>query len=367
MSKSFEKTVKLNINQYLGSRLLNKSFKVTFTYENLNTFKINALSDEEEKYILDLKLSDYLNMKEKDFTEKVKTFKNLFEIFKTAFDKKRMVFWREYDNLKVTLYYTIIFEEKSISFELHPDITKDQEKQIIEEFYKESPRIEEEKNNDFKAEIISFENQFIDYGDRDIIKATIENTGNCSWPKDDTFLRCVPEFSNLLCEDYYFFEEVQPGERVDVELEFLKNDKESLKQPYFTMLHLNVYYQNFQPMLVLDFNDAFISGRKMADEEEIERYNQDRLTKISTRIENKNKARQTFITTRLLQQQQQNLKPIKEEPKKEQQSNFAPNNNTNNTNNNMNNKKNNNPNPFAAKSNPFADKIKMFSGKNVIK
>ena len=362
MSKSFEKVVRLNINQFLGSRQLSKSYKITFTYENQNVFKIYALSDDEEgKFVCDLKISDYLNMKEKDFTEKVRNFKNLFDAFKTALDKKKFVLWREYDNLKITLYYTIIFDDKNISFELHPDISKDQEKQIIEEFYKESPKIEEEKNNDFKAEIVSFENQFIDYGDRDIIKALIENTGNCSWPKDETFLRCVPEFSNLLCEDYYFEEEVQPGEQIEIELEFLKNEKEEIKPPYFTMLHLNVFYQNFQPMLVLDFNDAFISGRKMADEEEIERYNQNRYTKITTRIENKNKARQTIITTRLLQQQKQQQQPknnympsnpIPEEPKK---SNFSSNNNANNNNNNQ------------FMSNPFAAKIQMFSGKKVIK
>ena len=362
MSKSFEKVVRLNINQFLGSRQLSKSYKITFTYENQNVFKIYALSDDEEgKFVCDLKISDYLNMKEKDFTEKVRNFKNLFDAFKTALDKKKFVLWREYDNLKITLYYTIIFDDKNISFELHPDISKDQEKQIIEEFYKESPKIEEEKNNDFKAEIISFENQFIDYGDRDIIKALIENTGNCSWPKDETFLRCVPEFSNLLCEDYYFEEEVQPGEQIEIELEFLKNEKEDIKPPYFTMLHLNVYCQNFQPMLVLDFNDAFISGRKLADEEEIERYNQNRYTKITTRIENKNKARQTIITTRLLQQQKQQQQPknnympsnpIPEEPKK---SNFSSNNNANNNNNNQ------------FMSNPFAAKIQMFSGKKVIK
>ena len=354
MSKSFEKVVRLNINQFLGSRQLSKSYKITFTYENQNVFKIYALSDDEEgKFVCDLKISDYLNMKEKDFTEKVRNFKNLFDAFKTALDKKKFVLWREYDNLKITLYYTIIFDDKNISFELHPDISKDQEKQIIEEFYKESPKIEEEKNNDFKAEIVSFENQFIDYGDRDIIKALIENTGNCSWPKDETILRCVPEFSNLLCEDYYFEEEVQPGEQIEIELEFLKNEKEDIKPPYFTMLHLNVYCQNFQPMLVLDFNDAFISGRKLADEEEIERYNQNRYTKITTRIENKNKARQTIITTRLLQQQQKQQppqkkdykpsNPIQEEPKK------------------SNNNNNNNNNQFI--SNPFAAKIQMFSGK----
>ena len=169
MSKTFEKEVRLNVNQHLGSRQLKKSYKLTFIFENSKSFKINGLSDDEEKFTLNLKLSDYLNMKEKDFTEKVRTFKSLFEAFKTALDKKKFVLWREYDNLKITLYYTIIFEEKNISFELHPDITKDIEKQIIEEFYKESPKIEEEKNNDFKAEIISFENQFIDYGDRDIL------------------------------------------------------------------------------------------------------------------------------------------------------------------------------------------------------
>lgn len=357
MSKSFEKNIRLNINQFLGSRQLTKSYKVKFTYENQNVFKISALSDDqEENFICDLKISDYLNMKEKDFTAKVRNFKNLFESFKTALDKKKFVLWREYDNLKITLYYTIIFEDQNISFELHPDISKDQEKKILEEFYKESPKIEEQKNNDYKAEIISFENQFIDYGDRDIIKALIENTGNCSWPKDETFLRCVPEFSNLLCEDYYFEDDVQPGEQIEIELEFLKNEKEEIKPPYFTMLHLNVYYQNFQPMLVLDFNDAFISGRKFANEEEIERYNQNRYTKITTRIENKNKARQTIITTRLLQQKQQQQQPpkkdykpsnpIQEEPKK--------------SNNNNNNKSNNN-NQFM--SNPFAAKIQMFSGK----
>ena len=358
MSKSFEKVIRLNINQFLGSRQLTKSYKVKFTYENQNIFKITALSDDEEgKFICDLKISDYLNMKEKDFTERIKNFKNLFDTFKTALDKKKFVLWREYDNLKITLYYTMIFEDKNISFELHPDISKDQEKQIIEEFYKESPKIEEEKNNDFKAEIISFENQFIDYGDRDIIKALIENTGNCSWPKDETILRCVPEFSNLLCEDYYFEEEVQPGEQIEIELEFLKNEKEEIKPPYFTMLHLNVFCQNFQPMLVLDFNDAFISGRKIADEEEIERYNQNRYTKITTRIENKNKARQTIITTRLLQQKQQqqqpkNYKPSNPIPEQPKKSNFAANNNNNNKSNN---------NQFM--SNPFAAKIQMFSGK----
>ena len=355
MSKSFERVIRLNINQFLGSRQLIKSYKVKFTYENQNVFKINASDDQEGKFICELKISDYLNMKEKDFTEKVKNFKNLFDTFKTAIDKKKFVLWREYDNLKITLYYTIIFEDKNISFELHPDVSKDQEKQIIEEFYKESPKIEEEKNNDYKAEIISFENQFIDYGDRDIIKALIENTGNCSWLKDETILRCVPEFSTLLCEDYYFEDDVQPGEQIEIELEFLKNEKEEIKPPYFTMLHLNVYCQNFQPMLVLDFNDAFISGRKLADEEEIERYNQNRYTKITTRIENKNKARQTIITTRLLQQQQKQQPP----PKKD----YKPNNpipeETKKSNNN--NNKNNNNNQFI--SNPFAAKIQMFSGK----
>lgn len=357
MSKTFEKEVRLNVNQHLGSRQLKKSYKLTFIFENSKSFKINGLSDDEEKFTLNLKLSDYLNMKEKDFTEKVRTFKSLFEAFKTALDKKKFVLWREYDNLKITLYYTIIFEEKNISFELHPDITKDIEKQIIEEFYKESPKIEEEKNNDFKAEIVSFENQFIDYGDRDIIRAVIENVGNCSWPKDDTFLRCVPEFSTLLCEDYYFEDEVQPGEQIEIELEFLKTDRDDFKQQYFTMLHLNVYYHNFQPMLVLDFSDAFKSGRKLADEEEIERYNQNRYTKISTRIENKNKARQTIITTRLQQQKNQQsnnqaMPPIQEEKNK----NVGAKINVNNF--NKNNYQNNN-----YVSNPFAAKVQMFSGK----
>ena len=123
------------------------------------------------------------------------------------------------------------------------------------------------------------------------------------------------------------------------------------------MLHLNVYYHNFQPMLVLDFSDAFKSGRKLADEEEIERYNQNRYTKISTRIENKNKARQTIITTRLQQQKNQQsnnqaMPPIQEEKNK----NVGAKINVNNF--NKNNYQNNN-----YVSNPFAAKVQMFSGK----
>ena len=175
------------------------------------------------------------------------------------------------------------------------------EKELIGEFYKDSEKILETKNNtDYRAEIVKYDKQFIDYGDRDIIKVTIENKGTCTWPRFDSSLVCVPEFSTLLCEEYVFDdEEVLPGEQVDVQLEFLKDEEGNLEPPFFTCLHLHIHPQNFDPMLVLDFSDAFKEEKIMASEEEIDKFNQTKITKIQTRIENKNNVRKTIITTRV--------------------------------------------------------------------
>ena len=40
-------------------------------------------------------------------------------------------------------------------------------------------------------------------------------------------------------------------------LEFLKIQKENLKQPYITSLYLHIHPNDYEPMLVLDFNDSY--------------------------------------------------------------------------------------------------------------
>ena len=302
MPESFEKEINLNTSENPKSKQIQKKFKITFTYEDDNNFKIKAIADDgDEHFFFHFKQSDYVNKEEKDFVEKIKSFKQLLQTIKTAIEKKRLILWRDHETLKITLYYTIIYEIKKISFELHQELTPEMEKELIGEFYKDSEKILETKNNtDYRAEIVKYDKQFIDYGDRDIIKVTIENKGTCTWPRFDSSLVCVPEFSTLLCEEYVFDdEEVLPGEQVDVQLEFLKDEEGNLEPPFFTCLHLHIHPQNFDPMLVLDFSDAFKEEKIMASEEEIDKFNQTKITKIQTRIENKNTVRKTIITTRV--------------------------------------------------------------------
>ena len=47
------------------------------------------------------------------------------------------------------------------------------------------------------------------------------------------------------------------GEQIELALEFLKNQKENLKQPYMTSLNLHVHPQTYDPMLVLDFSEEY--------------------------------------------------------------------------------------------------------------
>jgi len=309
MPQIFEKDVHLSMNEDLKAKMLAKSYKVKFIYEDDNNFKIQATSDDNyDNYLYQFKMSDYVNMEGKDFTERVKNFKLLLETIKTGFTKKKIVLWREYENLKITIYYMIIYEVKKISFELHPQLTHEQEKELIGKYYEDSEKILETKNNnDYRAEIVKYDKQFVDYGDRDIIKVTIENKGTCSWPRFESSLKCVPEFSTLLCEDYVFDnDDVQPGEQVEVELEFLKNEADNLEPPYFTFLHLHIHPENFDPMLILDFGDAFKNEKVMASEEDIDKFNENKITRIQTRIQNKNDIRKTIITTKIKKGTKQN-------------------------------------------------------------
>ena len=56
----------------------------------------------------------------------------------------------------------------------------------------------------------------------------VENKGNCTWERRRTSFQCVPEFSTLLCNEYYLEEDVIPGDQVEIPLEFMKGDPDIL-------------------------------------------------------------------------------------------------------------------------------------------
>ena len=289
---SYETKMYLHENESLDSKLLNKSYVVTFICEDDNNFKIIA-NDDDVNYIFHFRLCHYVNMKEKDFIYKINNFKLLLETVEIGINKNRVTLCNIGGNLKITFYYTNIYEEKKISFELHEQLSDEEEKKLIGLYYAESEEINETKNNiDYRAEIVKYNKNFEDYGDRNIIRATIRNTGTTTWEREVASLQCVPEFSSLLCKEYFFEHEVIPGEDVEIALEFLKNERENLEPPYFTCMHLHIHPQNFDPMLVFDFNNSFIN-KKTEDKsgikfKEKEKYNKKIITGNKINIINDN-------------------------------------------------------------------------------
>ena len=257
----FETELRLHKGQELESDLCEISYTIQFINEDKNNFKLKA-TDGKDNYLFHFRMSDYVKIVGREFFNIINNFQLLLETFKQAIEEKKVVIYKQYyDCLNIVFYYTIIYQKKKLAFELHQETTAEMEKQLIGQYYQDSEAIEAENNVDYKAEIIEYDKNFEDYGDRNIIRCKIENKGNCSWDKNETSLQCVPEFSTLICQEYFFEYDVQPGEQVDIELEYYKNEEENLEPPYFTFLHLHVGIRNFDPMLVLDFNNAFISKK----------------------------------------------------------------------------------------------------------
>lgn len=252
----FETSINLNASEDFNSRKLDKSVLLSCFVED-QIFNIKVV-DDTDIHILQFKFPDWVQRREKEFTEKINNFKLLIETIKEAFEKKRLTLFRFYDSFKMTIFYTIIFKEKKISFELHQQ-SKDEEyeKKLIGKYYSESEPIDGRPDIDYRAELVEYNTNFEDCGDRSIIKIKVKNIGNCTWDRHDTSFRCVPEFSTLLCNEYFLTEDIIPGDEHEIELEFMKGDPDNLEPPYFTFLHLNVNYQNYEPMLILDFNNSF--------------------------------------------------------------------------------------------------------------
>ena len=163
-------------------------------------FKITA-QDDEETFLIQFRMPDWAQRKEKEFTKRINNFKLLTKTIKEAFEKKRLILYKpDSFSLMLTIFYTIIFDEEKISFELHKQCEDEEdEKRLIGQFFSASEPIPEESNIDYRAELIEYSKQFEDYGDRSIIRMTVKNVGRCTWDRKITSFRCVSEFSSLLC------------------------------------------------------------------------------------------------------------------------------------------------------------------------
>jgi len=258
----FEQTIYLNSCEELNSNKLKKSYFFSCTIED-NMFKITAM-DDEDTFFLQFRLVDWIKRKEKDFVKLVNNYESILQNIKKAIEKERFVLYKlDAFALKMILYYTILFDEESISFELHKKSEdEEEEKELISKFYSESEPIIQENTRDYRAEKIDYSTNFEDEGDRSTIKLRLKNTGTCTWERGRASLQCVPEFSTLLCDEYFFDDDVQPDEEVDVYLEFLKGDPNNLNPPFFTCIQLHIHPRNFEPMIVLDFDEAFKDEKK---------------------------------------------------------------------------------------------------------
>ena len=199
MEKNHIDTVlSIHETEELDSNELSEMLMLTFRNLDDNNFKMSA-ENSENQFLYEFKLSDYVNLKEKDFTSQINNFKLLLQTIEKALDKNKVVVSKVNDDLKVTFYYTNIYDEKKISFELKKELTEEEKEQEEEKERqkreslilqpKDSEQIaeEEEKNKvDYYAEIIEYSKTFEDFGDRNIIKVLIENKGSHYWPKEKT-------------------------------------------------------------------------------------------------------------------------------------------------------------------------------------
>jgi hypothetical protein len=226
-------------------------------------FKITA-SDDEETFLLQFRLVDWITRKEKDFVKLVNNYELILDAIKEGFEKGRIVLYKiDLYALKLIMYYTIIFKEGTISFELHKKSEdEEEEKRLISQFYSESEPIIQENDPEYRAELIDYSREFEDAGNRSILRIRIKNTGVCTWERGRASLQCVPEFSPLLCYEYFFDDDVISGEEIEVPLEFKKGDPENLEPPFFTCLQLHIHPRNFEPMIVLDFDEVFKDEEK---------------------------------------------------------------------------------------------------------
>ena len=88
-------------------------------------------------------MKDWIKRKEREFTKRINNFKLLVKTIKEAYEKGRLVLYNpDGFSLMLKIYYTIIFKEENISFELHKKSEDEEEnKRLIGEFYSGSDSV----------------------------------------------------------------------------------------------------------------------------------------------------------------------------------------------------------------------------------
>ena len=109
----------------LDSQELSDMYMLTFTNQDDNNFKMCA-ENPECQFLYEIKMSDYVNLKEKDFTSQINNFKLLLQTIEKALEKNKVVLSKLNDDLKLTFHYTNIYDEKKISFELKKELSEEE-------------------------------------------------------------------------------------------------------------------------------------------------------------------------------------------------------------------------------------------------
>ena len=254
----FETTINLNKSEELDSAKIDKSFVLSCFIKD-DMFQIQA-QDDFDIFLIQFRIQDWIRRREREFTKRINNFKLLAKTIREAYEKKRLVLNKiDEFSLMMTIYYTVIFKEEKISFELYKKSEDEEEqKRLIGQFYSESEPVKGENDLRFRVELLGYSKKFEDYGETSFIKIRVKNTGTCTWDRKITSFKCVPEFSTLLCNDYILKEDVYPdNEYNDIELEFMKKNPDNIDTKQFTSIQLNVYDIAFEPMIFLDFENAF--------------------------------------------------------------------------------------------------------------
>ena len=156
----FEEKICLSYEENLNSELSNELYNLKFVFKDESNFVIEAKRENsEEIYYLNLYIENYINKKEKDFIRKINNFRLLFNSIKKAIDKKKITLTKNNDNLKLTLFYTIIFDDSTISFDI-PKVNLELTPGDSEEL--KEPELVTKSNVDYKAEIVKYDKQLID-------------------------------------------------------------------------------------------------------------------------------------------------------------------------------------------------------------
>jgi len=245
----YEIEIPLNESESYNSKKLEKQCLLKFSKEDDNNFEIDAVVENKE-FFLNLTMSDFLNMKEKNFILKIHNFKLLLKAIKKGINKKKVTVSQQNESLKLTLFYTIVYDKEKISFELNPKPSEENKTELIQ-------KEEEKESEDYKVELIDYSKDMEDYIDRNIVKAVVENKGRCSWPKGKSSFTCLPEFSSLICQECILEDDVMPGEQIEIYLEFLKSEKQCSKKKFFSSLNLNICQERVGPIFLLYFNNPF--------------------------------------------------------------------------------------------------------------